>query len=380
MGALKKIVPLVFLVIVLVTAYFWSKHRSEQSIPTVDKKENVSHTTSEVSKGIHSSHVVVSSVKVQDFYKQFNALGSGRAIATAELTPWSAGMIDELYVSAGAKVKAGDSIAKLDSKKEEIAVARAKVQRDNNALALSRTLKLRATNTATEVQEIAARLELDNANLALRDADLALERRTIRAPISGVVGILPIDIGNTVALNTIIGRIENRERVLVDVWIPERYAPHIHKGDEVVASLTEQPDKTFVGHIYALDNKIDAESRTLHVQVEIQNEKDVLMSGMSFSIEFQFFDGSFPVVDPLAIQWNSKGSFVWRVKEGKVGYVPVSIIQHKEDQVFVEAPLEDGDQIVIQGVQMLYPGGSVIIDDSTVHQQKLSTADGQDDA
>ncbi|WP_332065411.1 efflux RND transporter periplasmic adaptor subunit [Bartonella sp. CB189] len=375
MGLLRKIIPLVFLAIVLTATYFWSKHGSKQSITKV---KNIPSATSKASRGMPPAHVVVNPVKIRRFYKQFIAIGNGRAIAAADLTPWSGGVIDKIYVSAGEKVQAGDLIVKLDSKREEIAVARAKVQRDNSELALSRTLKLRATNTATEVQEIAARLDLDNANLALRDADLALDRRTIRAPINGVVGIFPTDIGNTVTLNTVIGRIENRERVLVDVWVPERYVPHLHKGDEVVANLIARPDKTFVGHVYALDNKIDEDSRTLHVQVEIENEKDMLMSGMSFSIQFSFFNGLFPVVDPLAVQWNSRGSFVWRVKDGKVGYVPVSIIQHKEDQVFVKASLEEGDQIIIQGVQMLYPGRSAIIDDAEAHQKKLSTVDGQD--
>ncbi|WP_336276944.1 efflux RND transporter periplasmic adaptor subunit [Bartonella sp. CB178] len=376
MGLFKKIIPLVCLVVALFCAYLWSKHGPEQSKSAVSQTKGVPQT-SKMRKGLPPAHVVVSPVKVQNFYKQFNAIGSGRAIAAAELTPWSAGIIDELYVSAGAKVQAGDLIAKLDSKREEIAVERAKVQRDNSALALSRTLKLRSTNTATEVQEIAARLDLDNADLALRDANLALYRRTIRAPIDGVVGILPIDVGNTVALNTVVGRIENRERVLVDVWIPERYVSCIRKGDEVAVNLIAWPDEVFTGRIHALDNRVDEESRTLHVQVEIENEKDVLMSGMSFSIKFQFPEGLFPVVDPLAIQWNNRGSFVWRIQDGKVEYVPVSIIQHIEGQVFVDAPLKEGDQIIVQGVQMLYPGRSAVIDDSETHQQKSSTADGQ---
>ncbi|AQX19279.1 efflux RND transporter periplasmic adaptor subunit [Bartonella sp. WD16.2] len=378
MGSLKKIIPLMLLGIICVAIYFWSKHDIECLVPTEGKTKNAPHAASKASMGMLPVNVVVDLVKVQDFYERLNAIGSGRAIAAVDLAPWSGGVVDKIFVSAGTKVQVGDAIAKLDSKKEEIAAARAKVQRDNSALTLSRILKLRATNTATEVQEITARLELENANLTLSDADLALDRRIIRAPISGIVGILPIDVGNSVGINTVIGRVENNERILVDIWVPERYASRIHKGDEVTAALIAQPDKTFVGHVYAVDNMVDPQSRTLHVQVEIQNEKNVLMSGMSFSVTFQFHDGSFPVVDPLAIQWNSRGSFVWRVREGKVEYVPVSIIQHKANQVFVKAPLENGDQIVVQGVQMLRPGGHVIVHDSKAHQKQLSEANGQD--
>ncbi|WP_375630490.1 MULTISPECIES: efflux RND transporter periplasmic adaptor subunit [unclassified Bartonella] len=377
MALLKKSFPLVFLIVVLTVTYWAGKKSAEQPISMVDKTK-VSDKTSNGKMGRPPVNVVVDLVKIQDFYEQLNVLGSGKALAEVELTPLSSGVIDKLFVSAGTKVQADDVIAKLDSKKEEIAAAKAKVQRDNNALTLSRILKLRASNTATEVQEIMARLELDNANLVLRNAELDLDRRTIRAPIPGVVGILPVDAGNNVTLNTVIGRIENRERILVDIWAPERYVSRIHKGDEVTATLVAQPDMSFVGHIYAIDNIVDPESRTLHVQVEINNEKDTLMSGMSFSVALQFHGGSFPVVNPLAVQWNSKGSFVWRVREGKVEAIPVSIIQHKADQVFVKAPLENGDQVVIQGVQMLYPGSKVTIDDPKSHQQQLPAVYGTD--
>ncbi|WP_208441020.1 efflux RND transporter periplasmic adaptor subunit [Bartonella raoultii] len=377
MALLKKIFPLVLLIVVLMVAYWFGKQSAEQPISTVDKT-GLSYKASKGKIGRPPTNVVVDFVKTQDFYEHLNVIGSGKAFAEVDLTPLSSGVIDKLFVSAGTKVQVGDVIAKLDSKKEEIAAAKAKVQRDNNALTLSRILKLRASNTATEVQEITARLELDNANLVLRNAEVDLERRTIRAPIPGVVGILPVDVGNNVTLNTVIGRIENRKRILVDIWIPERYVSRIHKGDKVTATLTAQPDKAFIGHIYAIDNVVDPESRTLHTQVEINNEQDTLMSGMSFSVALQFHGGSFPIVNPLAIQWNSKGAFVWRVREGKVESIPVSIIQHKADQVFVKAPLENGDQVVIQGVQMLYPGSKVIIDDPKSHQQQLSAVYGMD--
>ncbi|MGF7157116.1 efflux RND transporter periplasmic adaptor subunit [Bartonella heixiaziensis] len=378
MGLLKKIFPPVFFGFILMVAYWEGKHSSERLIPIVEKTTNASHKTSKASRGSPPTNVVVDLVKIQDFYENLNTLGSGRALASVELTPWSSGVVDKLFVSAGTKVQVGDLIAKLDSKKEEIATAKAKVQRDNSALTLSRIIKLRASNTATEVQEITARLELDNANLVLRNAELDLDRRTIRAPISGVVGILLIDKGNAITPNTLIGRIENRERILVDVWVPERYVSRLHKGDKVTATLTTQPERTFVGKIYAIDNIVDLESRTIHVQVEIKNEKETLMSGMSFSVAFQFSGDSFPVVNPLAIQWNSRGSFVWRVREGEVEPISVSIIQHKEDQIFVKAPLENGDQVVIQGVQMLHPGSKVAIDDPKSPQQQVSALRGQD--
>ncbi|KEC55626.1 efflux RND transporter periplasmic adaptor subunit [Bartonella rochalimae] len=361
----KKTVPLVLLAFVLIISYCKSKYSLENSTHAVNQVKNVPHKILKSPTNMSAAKVIVDSVQVKNFNETLNLIGNGKAIAAVGLTPWSVGVIDKFFVSAGEKVQAGDLIAKLDSKKEEIAAARAKVQRDNSALTLSRILKLRATNTATEVQELTARLELDNANLALRDAELALDRRTIRTPINGIVGILPIDVGNAIALNTEIARIENRERILIDIWVPERYVSRISKGDEVVVSLTTQPNETFVGYIHAIDNIVDVASRTFRVQVEIENKKNTLMSGMSFSVTFRFDSGVFPVINPLAVQWDSKGAFVWCVREDKVERIPVSIIKHKTDQMFVKAFLENDDQVVIQGGQTLYPGKSVIVEDST---------------
>src|SRR5690606_33045958 len=110
---------------------------------------------------------------------------------------------------------------------EKIAVDKARALSKDAELAQQRIARLRATNTATVVQEVAADLAVANTKLALQEAELALSRRGIRAPISGVVGILPVDAGNYVTAQTPVARIDDRSKVLIDIWVPERFAPQI---------------------------------------------------------------------------------------------------------------------------------------------------------
>ena len=85
---------------------------------------------------------------------------------------------------------------------------------------------------------------------------------------------------------------------------------------------------------------------------------------MSFSVSMSFAGEQFPSVDPLAIQWSSAGSYLWKFVEGKVERVPVEIIQRNSDGVLVKAELTEGDQVVTQGVQQLTAGASVrLLDD-----------------
>ncbi|AQT47800.1 efflux RND transporter periplasmic adaptor subunit [Bartonella choladocola] len=336
-------------------------------------------TDDHASSSSKNNEVVVKPVSQKLINDRLSAIGTGRALATVAVTPWSSGVMDKIYVSAGMHVNVGDPVAKLDSDNEEIAVERAKVEVNDAELTMARTVKLRSSNTATEVQELSAKLALDKARLALRDAELAADRRTIRAPVSGIVGILPVDAGNYVTSDTTIARIDNRDHILIDVWVPERFAPLIKIGQQVKATSIARPGEEFVGRISAIDNMIDEQSRTLRIRAEVDNASGVLQSGMSFSVSLAFPGDPYPAVDPLAIQWNAEGAYVWRVKNGSmknapmkngsmengpmkdgiVEHVRVGIVQRNADSVLVTGALHQGDLVVTKGVQNLQDKSAV---------------------
>ena len=350
----SKITIIVIIVLVIVGLFVWQGLKNGK---------NAGHTSTSTSK---INEVVVKPVSQKLINDRLSAIGTGRALATVAVTPWSSGVMDKLYVSAGMHVNIGDPVAKLDSDNEEIAVERAKVEVDDAELAMARTVKLRASNTATEVQELSAKLALDKARLTLRDAELAADRRTIRAPVSGIVGILPVDAGNYVTSDTTIARIDNRDHILIDVWVPERFAPLIKIGQQVKATSIARPGEEFVGRISAIDNMIDEQSRTLRIRAEVDNASGVLQSGMSFSVSLAFPGDPYPAVDPLAIQWNAEGAYVWRVKNdpmksGIVEHVRVGIVQRNADSVLVTGALHQGDLVVTKGVQNLQDKSAVDI-------------------
>lgn len=366
----SKITIIVIIGLVIVGLFVWQGLKNGK---------NAGHTSTSTSK---INEVVVKPVSQKLINDRLSAIGTGRALATVAVTPWSSGVMDKIYVSAGMHVNVGDPVAKLDSDNEEIAVERAKVEVDDAELAMARTVKLRASNTATEVQELSAKLALDKARLTLRDAELAADRRTIRAPVSGIVGILPVDAGNYVTSDTTIARIDNRDHILIDVWVPERFAPLIKIGQQVKATSIARPGEEFVGRISAIDNMIDEQSRTLRIRAEVDNASGVLQSGMSFSVSLAFPGDPYPAVDPLAIQWNAEGAYVWRVKNdpmksGIVEHVRVGIVQRNADSVLVTGALQKGDLVVTMGVQNLQDKSTVdILPDEGVKEAGKSASLG----
>jgi hypothetical protein len=100
----------------------------------------------------------------------------------------------------------------------------------------------------------------------------------------------------------------------------------------------------------------------LRVQARIANDEDLLRAGMSFEVTLRFEGETFPSIDPLAVQWDSAGSYVWRVgAENKAERVDVAIVQRNADRVLVKAEIAEGDVIITEGVQSVRPGGAVRI-------------------
>ncbi|WP_442581560.1 efflux RND transporter periplasmic adaptor subunit [Mesorhizobium sp. ASY16-5R] len=305
--------------------------------------------------------VVVEPVSSATINDRLQAIGTGRANATVTVTPYTAGRLTGFLVQSGAHIDKGQVIATLDSETEEIALDRAKIARDDAAAKVTRMEALRKSNAATTVQLTEAQLALRNGDLAVHDAQLALDRRSVISPISGVVGILPIEAGNYVTSQSSVATVDDRSSILVDFWVPERFAAAVEVGAEISATPLANPKNSYQGNVSAVDNRIDEKSRTLWVQARIANPSDSLRAGMSFQVAMKFPGETYPAVSPLAVMWGTDGAFVWMVKDGKVDRMPVRIIQRNTETVLVDAPIASGDMVVTEGVQSVRQGSEVRI-------------------
>ncbi|APX69580.1 MULTISPECIES: efflux RND transporter periplasmic adaptor subunit [unclassified Brucella] len=345
------------LLIILAATGGWYVYKNNNgaaqlALSSGDAPGNVSQAQPKTQPKNHAAPlVVVAAAGEETINNRLTAIGSARALSTVSVTPYSSGYMTKLRVRAGDTVKEGDLIAELDAETEQIAVAKAETALKDAQTTRQRIARLRATNTATEVQAVGAELAVANAQLALQDAQLALSRRMVRAPINGIVGILPVNAGNYVTAQTSIARIDDRSTVLIDIWVPERFAPQIKVGQPLTAESTAFPGEIYKGRINAVDNMLDEASRTLHVRAEVPNAEDRLRAGMSFSVTILFPGDNYPSVDPLAIQWGADGSYVWRIENGIAKKIPVRIVQRSSDNILIDGPVKRGDMIVTQGVQ-----------------------------
>ena len=227
------------------------------------------------------------------------------AVRTATITPTDFGNGEDRGRRRRAtSLAAGQVIATLDSQAQQIAADRARLTLKDAEKKLARFRELKSSAAVTPVQIADQELEVEADRLALKQAEYDLGKRSIRAPISGVIGIVNINVGDYVTPQTQIATIDDRSKILIDFQVPERFSGSIRTGVDVEATASAFPGRTFSGHVSAIDNRIDPDSRTLRVRAELPNPNDLLRAGMSFLVTLKFPGDAYPAVDPLSVQWD----------------------------------------------------------------------------
>jgi multidrug efflux pump subunit AcrA (membrane-fusion protein) len=197
---------------------------------------------------------------------RLTAIGTGQAVRSVSVRTLVSGQIVDIPVRPGGKVDRGDVLIRLDAAQEELAVERAKLTVKDAQAKVDRLQSLVASSAASSVEADQAQNALDAAEVALREAELNLARRTVTAPISGSLGILAVNAGDYVTSQSEIASIDDRSEILVEFFVPERFASGMEVGKQVVATAISRPGERFTGTISAVDNRVDEASRTLRVR------------------------------------------------------------------------------------------------------------------
>jgi len=297
--------------------------------------------------------VSVYEVKLERINERVDAVGSGRARQQITLTTRVAGVIAEVLFKGGDKVEAGQPLIRLSSEPEEIAVEMAEAQRAQAFDAVERYKQLNSASVS-RVAVAEAETALKVADATLRRAREDLDRMTIRAPFSGIIGLTNLETGDYLAVGTPIASLDDRSKIIIEFTVPESVAQSIKVGMPVRASLAARPGEVFMGAVSAVGTRIDPATRTLSVRGEIPNPDLSLIPGSTFSVSVRLEGNETPVVPGLAIQWDRMGAYVWRITdESTVERVNVAILARNGDRVYLDAPLKPGEKVVHEGGGLL---------------------------
>jgi len=289
---------------------------------------------------------------------RLTAIGDGEARASVTVTPRESGVLTGIEVVSGDVVAAGDVLVRLDEELQGVALEIAERGVADATRARDRLSQLMRQGAGAQADLDETENALARARLTLQDAELRLQRRRVLAPIDGRIGIVEVGVGDRVDDGTPIVTIDDRATLLIDFRVPEAFARRIAVGRAMRATAFAGGEP-IDGTIVAVGNRVSRESRTLPVRAAIDNADDRLRPGMAFSVEVRFDGEPYPSIDPLALQWDAEGSYVWKIVDGKAARTAARIVQRETDHVLVDAALVPGDAVVTEGVLSLRDGAAV---------------------
>jgi RND family efflux transporter MFP subunit len=329
-------------------------------------------------------NVIVGSVAADRSEARLTALGTAKAVRAVTVFPQVTGIVEEIAFTPGEAVGAGQVLVRLDEAEQQIAVERAKVGLEEAQKTRERARRLSESRTITAVNLEEAETAARMAEIELRSAELALSRREIRAPFAGVTGLTDLAIGDLVSNATEIVSLADLTSVVVGFEVPESWAGRASVGQTISATAPGLPGSRFQGEIRAVDNRLDATSRTLGVEALLSNPRREVRPGMSLTVELTSRGEERLSVPSLAVQWDRAGAFVWKVDGDSVTRVPVEVMRRGSGFVLVDAELQDGDQVVVEGIQRLREGAEVALVDGPGLPPRAAEADepsrGSDEA
>lgn len=287
------------------------------------------------------------------------AVGTGEAVRSATLYPATSGEVVAIHITPDARVAAGDVLLELDHRAEELAVELAQVRLDDASRLLQRYEKTRGSGAVSESTIDEARVALETARIELQQAEVALEDRRIVAPFSGWVDRAAVDIGDRIGPDDAVTTLDDRSALRVRFSVPERFLDSLSVGQTVRLGPGLSRDQSVTGEIIDIGSRIDPATRSVEVRALVDNSADRLRPGMSFSVSIELLGETYALVPEIAVQWGGDGPFVWVIRDGVAARVSVAIIQRDEGYTMIDGPLEDGEPVVVEGIQRMREGIAV---------------------
>jgi len=181
-----------------------------------------------------------------------DSVGTLRASQGVDITAREAGMITELRFVSGARVAAGDVLAQqyVDDERAQLAALEADVRLAELNLGRSQDLLNKSLNSQFEYDT--RKTDRDRAVAQARNVRLAIDKKTIRAPFAGRLGIRQVDLGEYVEPGDLIVRLEALDTILVDFPVPQQSVGLVRVGQPLTIRVDAYPGKDFSGQVTAI--------------------------------------------------------------------------------------------------------------------------------
>ena len=382
-GTWIGLIVVVVVLAVVVVLGIASRSRQESLLETENKQTSV--TDVEI---IHPTGSAVSD--------EIALPGNTQAFMDTPIYSRTSGYLKRWYFDIGAHVRQGQLMAQIETPEldQQLQVAQADLKSSQANLDLAVTTAARYQNllktNSVSKQETDVATGDEAAKRAARDASEANVRRltqlqsfeNVYAPFDGIVTARNTDVGALIeaGANTVpkeLFHLAAMRKIRVFVAVPEAYSASIKDDTQATLTLDEYPGQKFVGEVARNSNQIDQASRTLNVEVDVDNTKGELLPGAYVFVHFKVPEHSTSLTIPSnTLLFRSQGLQVATVVGDKVHLVPVKIGNDMGATVEIASGLQASDKVIVDPSDSIAEGQTVHIADKSGSPSTASTPTG----
>ncbi|CAA7387027.1 MULTISPECIES: efflux RND transporter periplasmic adaptor subunit [Chryseobacterium] len=328
-----------------------------------NNKEQQTQEVEEVAKQVDKINVNVVTVQRENINTDYSA--NGTFLPKQEMNQASeiSGRIVSVLVKEGSRVSAGQTLATIKRDAIEVDITQAQNNLQNAIIDNQRYENAFKTGGVTKQQLDNSRLQLKNAQVAVRAQGVKVNDTSIRAGISGTINKKMVEPGTVVSSGTAMFEIVNINTLKLSVLVDESQIGKIQLGQEVSINVNVLPEDSFSGRITFIAPKSDA-SLNFPVEIEVQN-KGNLKAGMYATALFKTNNGAetqnMLTVPSIAFVNGVSSGQLFVVENGVAKLIKVTIGKVYGDKVQVLNGLNGGEQVVTNGQINLDSGSKVNI-------------------
>ncbi len=321
--------------------------------------------------------------QMQEWNNSIEAVGSLRAVRGVDISSEVAGTVQAIYFQSGDWVEAGTLLVKLQADDDLAFLSSLKADAHLANLTYERDLMQFKQKAVPQ-----SKIDLDEANLEKAQALIAereaiIAKKFIRAPFSGRLGIISIDLGQYVSPGTQIVTLQELDPIYFDFYLPQQELPNIRLDQSVTLSTDLYPDKKFTGKIGAINSKVEQTSRNIQIRAILDNDNQELLPGMYGVVNIDIGNAQQYITLPqTAITYNPYGNTVFIAKateldsEGNMQYVAeqrfVTVGATRGDQIAVLTGIQPGEAIVTAGQIKLQNGVALNINNTVTPSNDMN--------
>ncbi len=276
-----------------------------------------------------------------------------------ELTTEVGGIITQINFQEGQQIAQGALLVKINASDLQAQLERLEAQAELYKNREYRQKKLLERGGVSQDEYDAVLSELNALKAQIKEVRARILKTEIRAPFSGTVGLRNVSKGSFVNPGTSIVRLVNISKLKIEFSAPEKYMNKLNPG-QTVNIISELNKETYQGKIYAIEPKINLDTRTLTARAILNNSDRSLMPGAFVNVEIilKEYDDALQV-PAIAVIPELGGQKVYLYRDGKAEDTPIQTGIRTEKKVQVTEGLQPGDTIISSGLLNIRPGVKV---------------------